>query len=98
MLVDGQEPDVPLYYVVNRHMQDTDCVLYALRLTPVDTAIVSNVMDYDYAARLCQAVILTDEVEKTRVKLNRTVLIVGEAEFIDAVYADGRRQSLAHQA
>lgn len=98
MLVDDQEPRLPEYYVVSRHMQDADCILHALRLTPIDIAIVTNVLDYDYATQLCNAVILTDDAEKTRLSLNRRVLILGEADFIDAVYADGRRESLAARA
>ena len=99
-LPDGHEPDFPVYYILNRQIRDADRILYALRLTPVDTAIVDDWLDMDFMAQLCQTIVMAEKgsTDAVRETLQRPVLILGEAEFLDAVYADGHRESLAFQA
>lgn len=100
MLGDGQEPEVPAYYVLGENLRDADSLQEALRMTPVDTAIVSNVLDYDFAQSVFQAVILVSpgREHSTRLDVGRRVVIFGEAEYLDAVYPDGRRENLIPRA
>lgn len=100
MLGDGQEPEVPSYYVLGKNIRDANSLLGALRMTPVDIAIVSNVLDYDFAQSVFSAVILVSpgRERETREGLGRRVVIFGEAEYIDAIYPDGRRENLIPRA
>lgn len=100
MLADDQEPEIPIYYVLNKSVRDSEGVLATLRMTPIDAAIVTDWLDYDFACQICDVVAVTspDQVTKIREMLNRPVLLLGEADFLDAVYADGRRESIAAHA
>lgn len=104
MLSEGQEPEAPAYYVLGRNVRDVDAIQAALRLTPVDTAIVYDALDFDFAASVFATIVRADTKHEQAAilefcrKLARPIAILGDAEFLDAVYADGRRESLAASA
>lgn len=107
MLLEGEEPDVPRYYVVNRNLDDVDLVLIPLRLTPASAVLVehNHWPDYHRAQSLSDVVIMASpgrEIGKAAIDLverfGRPILVLGECAFVDAVYADGKRSSLAADA
>lgn len=102
---------VPLFYVLNRRLPETeaDAVMRALQLTPVFHAIVSNLLDTHLAFAFAPGVqhVNSDEdalllAQKLAEDTGRPMLVIGEADFLDAVYvnADGtlRREALVKHA
>jgi hypothetical protein len=99
-----QDIQTPAYYVLNRNIstEEVQAVLNALRITPVICAVISNVMDAELAM-VCGSKVITagSEIEAHRVAMqialdsNWPTLVIGEANLLDAVYADGTKQEVA---
>lgn len=96
--------EVPAYYVVNRSLpkEEAFSVASALRITPVQCAVISDVLDAELALELAPSVMRAAS-DKDALALaallskesQRPVLVVGEADFLDGVYLDGRREEVA---
>jgi hypothetical protein len=100
------DPKIPLYYVVNRTLpkDEATAVLDYLRITPVMCAIISDLLDGELALRLSNEVIRTNDDEHARevanlisTDLQRPCLVLGEANFLDAVFKDGHIEGVAKQ-
>jgi hypothetical protein len=98
---------VPLYYVVNRYLplEEAGAVMSALRITPVHAAIVSDHRDAQLGLQLAPHLMLAEDEKsacmfaaKLARESGRPLLVVGEADFLDAVYPDGKREALAKHA
>jgi hypothetical protein len=95
---------VPVVYVVNRTIprEETFVVLQTLRITPCCCAVISNILDAELAIQLAPEV-LRAETEEKAIELGKTVaanfkravLVVGQANFLDAIWSDGRREAVA---
>jgi hypothetical protein len=95
---------VPSYYVVSRKLEKEHAfaVIHALSITPCQCAVISDVLDASLALEL-SASVLRAATDKDALALavliaedsKRPVLVVGEADFLDAVYGDGRREAVA---
>jgi hypothetical protein len=99
--------DVPLFYVVSRHLpiEQVEVVLRIMRITPCFLAVISRVQDAALGLSVAPDVAnaASDEdalalAKKMAIEIERPVIVVGEADFLDAVWADGRRESLASHA
>ena len=95
---------VPIVYVVNRQLphEETLAVLQTLRITPCCCAVISNILDAEWAFQLTPGVLRADTEEKatemaTEIALEyrRPVMVLGEADFIDAIWSDGTRSPIA---
>jgi hypothetical protein len=95
---------VPSFYVVNRTLpkEQAFMVIHALSITPVQCAIISDPLDCNLAIELSPSVVraATDKDALALAALlaedsKRPVLVVGEADFLDAVYKDGKREAIA---
>ncbi len=98
---------VPSYYVLRRLCSDEDIqhVLHALRITPIQAVIVSDILDADFAMKLSTAVLRVSSdpaahevAMKVSKDTGRPVLVIGDAKFLDAVYPDGTRGPIAASA
>lgn len=106
MILDGEDVAVPLYYVVSRNVpiSEADSVLHMLRITPAELAIFSDPLDGELAQCLSNSICFSpiDKAEGFAANLatraQRPVLLLGVAEFIDAVYSDGHREALLKHA
>ena len=99
-----EEVEVPSYYVLNRKLPDTeaDAGWRALGITPVAAAIVSDLRDSSLAFHFAPSVQHVDNDQdaltlagQLSAEVGRPLLVIGEADFIDAVYPSGRREALA---
>jgi len=99
-----EELVMPTYYVVSRTLTNDQavCVLDALKITPVFCSIISDPVDVSLALSLSNELIRTDSSEAAfstarniGSKSPRPPLVVGEADLLEAVYADGRREKVA---
>ena len=107
MLTDGQEPEIPQYYVVSRSLADFYGAQQALQLTPARVVIVdcNEWDDYERAQSLGEQVVIacpgktaSEMAPLISESIGAPVLMLGDVDFVEAVYADGRRVSLAAQA
>lgn len=107
MLAEGQEPEIPQHYIVSRSLADLEVALLCLRLTPASAVLVEHNrwMDYERAQELSGIVVMAGagkSMEQAASQLTesfgRPVIVLGECDFVEAVYADGRRVSLAAHA
>lgn len=96
MLEEGQQPRVPLYYVVDRDAarDQEDTILAQLRITPPAIALVTDIRDAEMAMRLAEQVSITgqeivESLAKTiALELKRPAVIIGKASTaLEAVYA-----------
>ena|SRR5579859_4675350 len=95
--------DVPLFYIVKRGLsaEQFEAVQAALSLTPCQAVFISNLNDHDLAWKFADQVIHADS-EATAILLARTwqerterpMLVVGEAELLDGVFADGHKEAI----
>jgi hypothetical protein len=98
-----EEVVVPIYYVVSRKLPSEEAfmVIHALSITPCRCAIISDVLDCKLAL-VMSANILMAATDKDALglaalmseEMRAPVLVVGEADFLDAIYADGRREAV----
>lgn len=100
------EIQVPSVYVVNRELpaEQASVVMNALSITPVHCAVIFDRLDAELAFALSPSVIRRDSEEEAMhlamslaKEFNRPVLVVGEADFLDGLYADGHREAIAAQ-
>jgi len=98
---------LPVYYVVNRTLPQelAVAILRALSYTPVHCAVISDVLDAEFALSLCTEVILAkSEADSVSVALaiqeqtTYPVLIIGTADVLDAVFVDGKREKVGSVA
>jgi hypothetical protein len=98
---------IPAFYVLNRNMdrEQAALVLQALRITPVFAALVSDIRDAQLAITFAPQVLRANtEEDAYKVALaisaekQMPCLILGTANFLDAVYHDGQREQVAAQA
>jgi hypothetical protein len=91
---------VPCYYVVNRSLRGeyVDAVMRALRIHPPHCSIISRIDDAPLALSLSREVIRASDDEHAQSiafgiwkDTFRPTLVLGEAEFLDAVYEAGLR-------
>ena len=99
--------EVPLYYIVKRGLspEQLEAVMSALSITPCQAVFISNIVDSDLAWKFAPQVInaKTDSEAMTQAKhwatdIGRPMLVIGEAEFIDGIFPDGRREPLLTHA
>jgi hypothetical protein len=101
------EPKVPIYYVANAALSEPEMafVLSALQITPVLACVIVDPKDCDFALQLSGEVMKVDSLDKAHLlakdvnmKTGRPLIILGEANFLDAYYADGTSENVAHCA
>lgn len=104
--VEPFEPRVPQYYCLKRGCTDpeTEYILAALRITPILSVIISNPADCNFALKLSNEIMrsLTPEAAHLLAKqvstgTGKPVLVIGEADFLDAYYHDGTKEAVAIQ-
>jgi hypothetical protein len=93
------EASVPVYYIVKRSLNDKEVVLIngVLEITPIYAAIIVDAHDWELANRLSNEVIYQSTMERalTLAKdLDYPSIVLGDAEFLDAVYEDGFREAV----
>lgn len=95
-----EEINAPLVYVVNRQLPHEEAlsVLYTLRITPCCCSVISNILDAQLALQLTPGVRRTntedeaiDTAKAIALEYNRPVMVLGQADFIDAIWSDGSR-------
>lgn len=99
--------EVPLFYVVKRGLsaEHVEAVMVALSITPCQAAFISTPQDAALAWNFAPQVICAD-AEETALSLaqrwatdvGRPMLVIGEADCLDAVFADGHREALVGHA
>ena len=103
-----EEPQVlPQYYILNRELPEeyAEQVTRMLGMHPVVCVIVSSLIDARLGFRICGNVMRRrDDAEAAATALEvaqqtgKPALVIGTADFLDAVYPDGRREALAKTA
>lgn len=102
-----QEQQLPLYYILSRelHEEHAEQVMRMLGMHPVICVIVSSLIDARLGFRVSGNVMRRrDDAEAIRTaqevaeQTGKPALVIGTADFLDAVYADGRREALAKNA
>src|SRR5690242_20554396 len=91
--------DQPAFYILNRSFprEHVRHAADALSITPITVAIVSDPADVPLALELTPSV-LRACCEEEALEMAMTIgtenraLVVGEADVLDAVYSDGRRE------
>jgi hypothetical protein len=98
------EINAPIIYVVNRQLpkEETLAVLHTLRITPCCCSVISNILDAAWAEQLTTGVLRADDEMKAielakgiALEYRRPVMVLGEADFIDAIWPDGSRSPIA---
>ena len=98
---------VPAYYVLNRKIdrEHVGPILRALNITPVFSALISDVNDAALGLMFSPQVMrCTTEAASCEVALamsaenNMPILVLGTADVLDAVYRDGSRHAVAASA
>lgn len=98
---------VPSYYVVSRQLtkEQIGPVFNAFSITPVFCSIVNDVRDVELALSFSPQVMRckTEEdsysvAQAISAEQKQPVLVVGTADVLDAVYADGQRHPVGAQA
>jgi len=105
--VGNQIVEIPLYYIVKRGLtaEQADAAMAVLSLTPCQAAFITNPVDAVLACHFTQQVISAD-ADATAMKLarrwaediGRPMLVFGDADFIDAVFSDGRKEAVVANA
>lgn len=89
----------PAFYVVKQGCNDTETanLLHAMKITPILAVIIVDPADADFALMVSDEVMRTTSVQHSHslareihAETGRPVLVVGEAQFLDAYYSDGR--------
>lgn len=100
----GIDPVPPLFYVLKRGLspEQADVAVELLSVTPCQAAVVRDFADTPIALSFAPQIFwANDEVaacefaRKWATETGRPLLVLGEAEFLDAVFPDGRREPLA---
>jgi hypothetical protein len=98
------ELSVPSYYIVSRTLDGDQaaCVIGALNITPVSCAVISDILDVGLAFKLSSEVIRTNTpadalelAKKIAAQHGRPPIVIGEADLLDAVFADGKKVNVA---
>jgi len=99
--------EIPLYYVLSRSLprEEADAVMQVLHITPVRVAIVSDLLDTDLAWMFAPEVLRSDTDENAlalarqlALDTRTAILVIGKADFLDAVYVSGKRKAMAKHA
>lgn len=97
------ENKIPSYYIVSRKMGKDQIgpILNALNITPVYTAIISDIHDAElglcFSAQVmrCQTEDSSCEVARAMSQEQRMpILVVGTADILDAVFIDGHKEQV----
>jgi hypothetical protein len=93
---------LPAFYVVNRRLprEHASFIAAALKITPINIAIVSDVADVSLALEFCSSILRVADNElamKTAMSISQTArpLVIGDADVLDAVYPDGKTEPVA---
>ena len=93
----------PIFYVLGRDLprQYVDAAEVALTLTPCAAVVISDLQDAKIAWAFAPMVLRADTdllalqlARQWAVKTQRPLLVIGKAEFLDAVYFDGHTESV----
>jgi hypothetical protein len=92
------EPRIPSYYVASKATPE---VIDALRQHPVLCAIIWRAADRDVAAELAPEIIRTYSETDAHflaawmpTEVDRPAVVIGGSTLLEAVYANGQRQTL----
>lgn len=93
--------NAPQYYICSRNItaEQVVNVQNALRITPCFVALVSEHKDSELASNFCSEVRyapthITAYALHLAEESNRPILVIGDAEYLDAVLEDGTRYAL----
>jgi hypothetical protein len=96
--VSTQDFAVPLYYVIKRGLgpEEIEKAKALLSLTPCQAAFVTEAVDAEMAWQIVPEVLYASSPEAIvwAKQTGRPILTVGKTDFLDAVYEDGRHESL----
>lgn len=99
--------DIPLLYILKRGLppEQAEVVWAALSITPCLAAFVSNAQDAALASNFVTYVVRSEsdssaihEATECAKEYERPMLVIGEADFLDGMFADGRREPIATYA
>jgi hypothetical protein len=99
----GVEAIPPLFYVMARGLETKhhDAICNALFLTPCQAVVISDLADAEAAWKFAPMVMRADSefmaltvAREWAQRTGRPLLVIGKAEFFDAVYRDGHTESV----
>jgi hypothetical protein len=99
--------EVPLYYILRRGLQpeQVEAAALTLSITPCQAVFISNHIDAELALHFSDQVFSADSealaillAKRWAEDIGRPMLVVGDAEFIDAVFPDGHREAIVANA
>ena len=100
---EGIEPIPPLFYVMKRGLPQKylDAIADALCITPCQAVVISDLQDSHVAWNFAPMVMRADSdfmaltlAREWAQRTGRPLLVIGKAEFLDAVYRDGHTESV----
>lgn len=90
---------MPTHYVLSRSFTDIDKLSRVFEITPILGCIVTEARDSELALKINPQIILSTDPENAAAYLFTEYgfpsVIIREAEGLQAVYADGRREEIA---
>lgn len=99
----GVESMPPLFYVMARGLEQKflDAIGDALCLTPCQAVVISDLQDASIAWNFAPMVMRADSefialtlAREWAIRTGRPLLVIGKAEFLDAIYRDGHVESV----
>ena len=101
-----QDPELalPTFYILNREcpLEHARYIKDVLSITPIVGAIISDQRDYPLAMMFTDSVLHAETPERAQELAIELVeqdgvlpLVIGQADMLDAIYPDGRKESVA---
>jgi len=96
----------PLFYVMKRGLEDRflDAIEDALSITPCQAVVISDTNDASTAMRYAPMVLRADDdvtalavAREWALKTGRPLLVIGAADFLEAVYPDGHTETIGSE-
>lgn len=93
----------PLFYVMARGLEQKylDAIGDALCMTPCQAVVISDLQDASIAWNFAPMVMRADSefmaltlAREWATRTGRPLLVIGKAEFLDAIYKDGHTESV----
>lgn len=90
------EVEAPVYYILSRKLteEQMERAHKAFQFTPISHCIITNPYDAQMALQFAPFIVKTtpENAEESAKTSREPPVIIGDAEFLDACYADGRRE------
>lgn len=101
-----QRPEVPQVYILNRNLDpeaaETNDIVRIIRITPIYCIVVLELVDLPFAQLIDESIVRITDPEPAAIEVakewaeqvGQPVLVLGTAEKLDAIYADGTREAI----